>query len=114
VKYLFALIIALLLCGNAQAQAATHSVTLTWVDGKNPFGVTYTVYRTVGLCSGTPTFSKLATGITVLTYSDTTVIPGPYCYTATATVAGVESAQAIPVQVTVPAFAPTALAATVQ
>jgi hypothetical protein len=48
-----------------------------------------------------------------LTYADTAVTPGNYCYTVTATVNGVESAQATPVNPAVPAFAVTQISATV-
>lgn len=99
--------------GPAIAQT-THTVTLTWVDGKNPTGVTYTVYRATGLCSGTPTFSKLATGVAVLTYADTTVTPGNYCYQVTATVAGLESSPSNQAAAAVLPFAVTSLAVTVQ
>jgi len=113
-RYILSAFLLMCLAVGARAQTATHSVTLTWLDGKNPTGVTYSVYRAVGLCSGTPTFAKLATGLAVLTYSDTTVTPGPYCYAVSATVNGVESVLSTTVNPIVPAFAPTALAATVQ
>lgn len=41
------------------AQTQTHSATLTWQDTANPAGTTYSVYRSTGLCSGTPMFSML-------------------------------------------------------
>jgi fibronectin type 3 domain-containing protein len=97
-----------------QTVTGQHSVTLTWADGKNPSGVTYTVYRATGLCSGTPTFSKLATAVAVLTYADSTVTPGNYCYQVTASVASVESAPSNQAAAAVPSFPPTSLAATVQ
>ena len=103
----------LLLAVSGFAQT-THSVTLTWLDSLNPAGTTYSVYRASGLCSGTPSFAKLITGLSAKTFQDTTVTPGPFCYTVTAVVNGVESAQATPVNPTVPAFTPTGLGATVQ
>lgn len=100
---------------SAFAQATSHKITLTWSDTQNPAGsTTYSVYRAVGLCSGSPTFSKLATGIATLTYIDLTATPGNYCFQVTATVGGVESAPSASVLVPVPAFAPTALSFTVQ
>lgn len=72
---------------NAQT---THSVTLTWVDPLNPTGTTYNVYRSTGLCSGTPAFSKLASGVSTLTYKDTSVGVGNFCYEVTATVNSIE------------------------
>ena len=71
---------------------ATHTVTLTWVDTSNPATTVYNVYRSTGLCSGSPVYNKIATGIAPKTYEDTTVQPGPYCYVVTATYASIESA----------------------
>lgn len=108
-------IIALILfCGAAWAQAAQHSVTLTWVDASNPASTTYTVYRATGLCSGSPVFSKLATAIATKTYMDTAVNPGNYCYQVTATYLGMESAPSPTALAPVPSFAPTQLSVTVQ
>ncbi len=72
------------------AQALTHSVTLNWVDANNPVGTTYNVYKATGLCSGTPVFSQLVTGVAAKTYNDATVAPGSYCYKVTAVVASLE------------------------
>jgi fibronectin type 3 domain-containing protein len=92
---------------NAQS---THSVVLSWTDTTNPAGTTYSIYRVAGLCSGTPTFNKLATALTTKTYTDSTVVPGNYCYQATATSqSGVESAPSNSVNPSVPTFAPTNL-----
>jgi len=66
-------------------------VILTWADKVYPARTTYNVYRGVGMCSGTPTFSKLASGLTAKTYQDTTVIPGDYCYAVTVQLNGIES-----------------------
>lgn len=85
--------VALLLLVSAvavHAQALSHSVTLNWTDPNNPAGTTYNVYRATGLCSGTPTFSKLATGVTAKTYIDNTVQPGSYCFQVTATFSNLE------------------------
>jgi uncharacterized protein (TIGR03437 family) len=67
-------------------------VILSWDDLLNPTGTTYNVYRVVGLCNGTLTFSKLASGVTVKTYTDAGVSPGDYCYVVTAAANGLESA----------------------
>lgn len=96
------------------AQTPQHSVTLTWVDTSNPTGTTYNIYRSTGLCSGTPTFSKLASAVTVKTYQDTTVTPGNYCYEVTASLNGVESAPSNTALASVPTFPPTDLSVTVQ
>jgi len=108
------LIWLLLMASVAVAQAATHSVTLTWVDASNPAGTTYNVYRATGLCSGTPTFSKIGSAVTVKTYTDASVTPGNYCYQVTAIFGGAESVPSNSVNPNVPAFAPTALTYTVQ
>lgn len=93
-------------------QVTVHKADLTWKDGLNPAGTTYTVLRSAGLCSGTPTFSKIATGITLLTFSDLTVTPGNWCYVVTATSGGVESAPSNSAPAAVPSFAPTNLTLT--
>jgi hypothetical protein len=107
------LILSILLATCAIAQQ-THSVTLNWVDTANPAGTTYSIYRATGLCSGTPVWSKLATGITVKTYKDDAVAPGNYCYTSTASYNGMESAQSVTASAAVPAFPPSALQVVVQ
>ena len=108
-KILILLLFSLLLF----AQTQTHSVTLSWQDNLNPAGTTYSVYRSVGLCSGTPTFSKIASAVTVKTYQDTAVQPGNYCYAVTATFNSVESAQSNTTNPQVPSFTPTNLTHTV-
>lgn len=91
-------------------QTTTHSATLTWVDTQNPAtGTTYSVYRVTGLCSGSPTFAKIATALAVKTYVDTTVQPGPYCFQVTATFNAVESAPSGSAAAAIPAFAPSGL-----
>lgn len=112
-KTLILLVLLFLTALGIPAQA-THSVTLTWTDTLNPAGTTYSVYRATGLCSGTPVFSKIASAVTVKTYQDTTVTPGNYCYAATATANGMESAQSNTSLAPVPSFAPTQLSVTVQ
>lgn len=92
----------------------THTVSLTWQDNSNPAGTTYNVYRATGLCSGTPTFSKIITGVTAKAYQDSTVIPGNYCYEVTATFNGVESSPSNTANPAVPTFPPTQVQATVQ
>lgn len=93
---------------------ANHSVTLTWVDDRNPTGTTYSVHRSAGLCSGTPVFSKIATAVAVKTYEDTTVTPGNYCFTVTATFQGMESANSPTAAAAVPSFPPSALSVVVR
>lgn len=108
-------IIALILFASAaMAQAAQHSVTLTWADTQNPANTTYSIYRATGLCSGSPAFSKLATAVSTKTYLDSTVTPGNYCYYVTATAQGMESAASNMALAPVPSFAPTGLSVAVQ
>lgn len=107
------LLLALFAVAIAAAQSQ-HSVTLTWSDTTNPSGTTYNVYRAQGLCSGTPTFSKLAAAVPAKTYLDSTVTPGNYCYEVTATANGMESAPSNTALAPVPSFSPQNLSVTVQ
>lgn len=104
-----------LLMMGAQVGPDQHSVTLTWVDTRNPTGTTYTAWRTPGLCSGgNLTFAKIATGITQKTYLDTPVAPGNYCYQITALFSNMESAPSPTAAAVVPSFPPTNLSAVAQ
>ena len=89
------LVFAVMFCAATPALAQTppaRSATLTWVDSTNPTGTTYSVLRATGLCTGTPNFSVLASGVTGLTYKDTTITVGNnYCYAVTATFGGLTS-----------------------
>lgn len=107
------LLILLLFSFSLMGQT-THQATLTWQDLTNPVGTTYSVYRATGLCSGSPTFSKIASAVTVKTYVDTTVTPGNYCYQVTATLNGMESPASNTASAPVPSFAPTGLNVVVQ
>lgn len=91
-----------------------HTVTLNWIDSNNPTGVTYTIHRATGMCSGTPTYSTLATAIVPKTYVDNTVIPGNYCYMVTANLNGMESAPSNTAAAPVPPFIIGSLTASVQ
>lgn len=83
-------------------------VILTWVDTRNPAGTAYNVYRATGLCSGTPVFSRIATGITVKTHEDQVVV-GTYCYAVTAALNNIESGQSNNASFTAQPFDPTNL-----
>lgn len=96
-----------------QAQT-THSATLAWTDTLNPTGTTYSVYRATGLCSGTPTFSKIASALTAKTYQDTTVTPGNYCFEVTANFNGMESAPSNTAGAPIPSFPPAQLTVVIQ
>lgn len=84
----------------------SDTVALTWKDTRNPAGSLYNVYRASGLCSGTPAFSKLASGITALELHDKAVTPGHYCYRVSAIDNSVESAVGNSVLASVPAWPP--------
>jgi hypothetical protein len=87
------LIVLLLLAFPLSAQT-THKVVITWNDTVNPSGTTYNIYKASTACTGTPTFVKLtSTPITAMTYTDSGVPAGTYCYYATAVGPGGESAQ---------------------
>lgn len=74
----------------ALAQAAPKGVNLSWSDTTNPVATTYTVYRSPGLCSGTPTFAAIVSGLTVKTYRDLPGV-GQFCYKVDAVLSGIES-----------------------
>lgn len=83
--------IILIFAGATQAQA--HSVTLTWT-GSVDSTASYIVFRSAGACPATPgaTFAQIGTTATnILTYTDSTVAAGTYCYYVEATLGGVTS-----------------------
>jgi hypothetical protein len=106
-KTLLGIAAGVLMAASLQAQART--VKLTWADATNPAGTTYSIKRATGLCTGTPVFSTLATGIALKSYDDTTVTVGNYAYVATATFSGIESGPSNCFQLTVPPGAPSSL-----
>jgi hypothetical protein len=87
---------AFLMTQPVSAQTA-HSATLSWAAPSDAVASsTYNIYRAAGACPlsglGTLTFSKLNTApITALTYTDTTVGVGSWCYYGTQVQNGVES-----------------------
>jgi hypothetical protein len=92
-KKLFVLLALLALIAFPASAQAAHSVTLTWTASTDS-GVAYNVYRGSGICptSGTTGLTKLGSvAVGTLTYTDSTVTPGAYCYYVTATLAGAES-----------------------
>lgn len=80
---------------------------ITWTDTVNPVGTTYKVKRAAGLCTGTPSYSTVASGVAEKTYRDTTATIGAWCYTVTANFGGSESVDAIPAAATILPEAPT-------
>ena len=80
---------------GTSGSAPTHSVVLTWTASPdaaaNP-SLTYNAYRLTGACSATATFTKINTApIASVTFTDTSVAPGAYCYYVTASLNGIES-----------------------
>lgn len=91
------------------AQPNAPKVELTWDDTINPPAATYNVKRAPGLCTGTPTFATIATGLTNKTHMDENVSAGHYCYVVTAVVNGIESEASNSSQITIPPAPPTNL-----
>lgn len=89
-------LLALFLVAASFGQS-THSAVLKW--GASPDAAAnpslgYFVYRFSGQCTstGSPVFTKLnSTPITALTYTDSGLGIGSYCYYVTSTLNGVES-----------------------
>lgn len=97
------ILILLLLCSAdmmAWAQGS-HSVVLTW--GASPTsGVTYNMYRKTSAGSCVPA-NKIVSGLTALTYTDTTVLNGAtYFYAVSAQSSGGESTCSAEVQIAIP------------
>lgn len=87
-----------------------HSVKLTWVASIDQIpGMTYTIYRANGDCSGTPAFTVLSAGILGLLYEDFAVKPESYCYSVTANLGGFESIKSNTAIAVVPLGSPTNL-----
>ena len=94
---LFLAMVLLAVVGSALAQASSHSVTITWTTQDT--GVMFNVYKAPGACPaslptafpGTPApFVKVASAVQLLTYTDTAVTFGTYCYDVTETFGAME------------------------
>ena len=105
---------AVLLALSVVSQAAVRSVVLNWVDTQNPTGTTYNVKRGNGPCASTPTMNNITTGVTTLTYTDTPVPPGKYCYVVTANYNSMESDPSNTAEAQVKPFPPNSFTITVQ
>lgn len=77
-------------------------VDLSWTDNANPAGTSYNIKRATGLCTGSPNFSTIATGVTSKAYTDTGVGIGTYCYAVTASFNNIESTNSPTASATVP------------
>lgn len=97
----------------ATSAVAQHTVLLAWQDGINPAppATTYNVYRGNAACASNPVFSPISTGLQVLTFTDSGMAVGKYCYYATAidAASGLESTPSNMVDVKVLPHAPTAM-----
>ena len=102
-----------LLSGTAFAQAS-HSVTLTWTASTDTGG-TVNVYKATSGCTGTPSFTLLASGVVSAgPYIDSTVGVGQFCYYVTAVVNGAESLPSNNAAATVLPKSPTSIKAVAQ
>ncbi len=94
--------LALLLCIGSSVKAQSHSAALTWTlssdDTTTACAVTgancsQAAYRAPGACSSTSVFTALSSSLaaTATTYTDSTIVPGQYCYAVTFTIGGLTS-----------------------
>lgn len=90
-------LIALFLFATAAlAQTTGHSAVLTWTAPSDAVaGSTYNVYRANAVCPTTgitgPTWTKITPiSISALTYTDSTITAGSWCYYVTQVQGGVE------------------------
>ncbi len=91
------LIVVTALIVFAQTQ---HVATLNWTDTINPPGTLYNAYRATGPCSPTAAFVKIGSMIGSLSFQDTTITPGTFCYAVTAVSPAGESGQSNTAQAT--------------
>lgn len=101
-----------------RAQVGGHSVALSWVLSTDdttvgctaPNTCSQTVYRSLGACSTSSSFTSIATpSSSTAAFTDLTVVPGTYCYAVSFTQNGLESAKDT-ATVILPPFAPSSLA----
>lgn len=98
--------------GVAAGAVANGTVPITWSDSQP--GATWSVWRSPGLCTQTPSWSKLVSGLSSKTYSDSAVPVGASCYAVSAMLNGVESPLSSGVTVIRSTGAPTGLSVVVQ
>src|ERR1700682_5201994 len=99
-------------CDAAHAEA--HSVSLSWTASTDNVAG-YNIYRLAGACptSGSTGFTKITAAIvTGTTYTDSSITPGAYCYYATSTLNGAESAPSNFASAVILPAPPTALSTT--
>lgn len=112
-KYIYVVMI-LFLALYTHASPPSKIVTLTWNASPTP-SVTYNVYRSV--ITGSCFTTKIASGVSLLTYADSTVIAGTtYFYSVSAQNSGGESTSCsneVQIAVPTPPSPPTNLQGTV-
>lgn len=109
--------VALLLSSTlAFAQTSPHSATLTWTAPADATAQsTATILRAPGACTGTPTFTSLATGQAInKPYVDSTVTVGTFCYAVQHVLGGAASVDSNLAPATVSPLPVTTLTVTVQ
>ena len=110
-KVILAGILALSFAGAASA----HSVSLSWTASTDMPTITsgngYNVYRASGACpaTGVPTTAAVvnSTVVAAVTYTDSTVTPGAYCYYVETSLNGAVSVPSTTAQGNVPVAPPT-------
>jgi hypothetical protein len=91
--------LALAVCANAQGHHASFSWTLSTDDTTTtcaaPNTCSQTIYRIAGACGTAPTFTTPLSSLsaTATTYTDSTIVPGIWCYGLSFTQNGLESAK---------------------
>jgi len=100
-KILAFLMMDLLIFGVVACFAQGHTATLTWTAPPDAVATsTYNVYRASGACPvapAVPTWTLLTTTpVNTLTFQDTSITVGSWCYAVTQVQAGVESAKSTP------------------
>jgi len=116
-KVIFFILLAGIFANRAEAQ---HTVTLSWTlsiddttaNCATPNTCSETVYRAPGACSATSAFAAIGGSQlpTVITFTDSAVVPGVYCYAVSFTQNGLESAKDS-VTVTLPPAQPSGITA---
>jgi hypothetical protein len=89
-RLVIALFAVLLFVVPMQAQTS-RSVVLAWTASTST-GAAYNIYRASGACAPSLTFTKIGSvAAGVVTFTDTAVTVGAFCYQVTATLNGEES-----------------------
>lgn len=110
-------------CATLARAATTHSATLTWTAPADATSSsTITVFRANAACSTNPTFTQLATGVSMFSsgstttgsYVDTTVTVGTWCYTVQQDQNGATSVNSNLAPVSVSPLPPTTLTVVAQ